>query len=444
MELYQMNSAEQVRAELDDAIRSILARHAKENYSPNFTRNRKLSPEALIKMICFFGGNSLAKELRDFGIDVAVSSFVEARAKLAPEIFYEILMRFNEKYAADPRFLFNGKRLVAVDGVCVNTAYNPDSPSFLPSTSSKKGGYNQYKVNVFLDILSHIPIDIYAQPISRQDELGGALGMLAFNPAPVPTVIIGDRAYAAYPFIADLQNTPNIDFVLRAKNNGFKPLQSLENKELDTDVEFVLTDKQTNEAKRLGHIYVNTGSKFGKQNSPKTYVSRFRQPLPYVMRFRVVRTSLNTENGTTWETLITSLPRDQFTADDVIEIYRLRWAEELYFRHIKHDCGLCNMHSKREDYSIQQIYATFLTSSVIWKIINSVALSQKPELAYEYSINTKIATYMIKNFMKNPGADGNQLMKDLTRYVVPVRPGRSASRDGLKAKAFVPFCYRIA
>ena len=318
MELYQMNSAEQVRAELDDAIRSILARHAKENYSPNFTRNRKLSPEALIKMICFFGGNSLAKELRDFGIDVAVSSFVEARAKLDTQIFYDVLMRFNDGYTADPRFLLNGKRLVAVDGVCVNTAYNPDSPSFMPSASSKRGGFNQQKVNVFMDILAHIPVDLCVQPISQQDELGGALGMLAFTPATVPTVIVGDRAYAAYPFIAELQHTPNVDFVLRVKNNGFKPLQSLEYKELDTDIEFVLTDKQTNEAKRLGHIYVNTGSKFGKQNSPKTYVSRFRQPLPYVMRFRVVRTPLNTENGTTWETLITSLPRDQFTADPVI------------------------------------------------------------------------------------------------------------------------------
>lgn len=444
MELCHINPAEQVRAELDDAIRSVLARRAKEDFSLNFTRNRKLSPETLIKMISFFGGNSLAKELRDFGSDVAVSSFVEAREKLAPDLFYEIMMRFNEGYTAAPRFLFNGKRLVAVDGVCINTACNPDSPSFMPNTGSKKGGYNQFKANVMVDLLSHIPVDLCLQPISRQDELGGALGMLEFNPMPVPTVIVGDRAYAAYPFIAELQNTPNVDFVLRVKNNGFKPLQGLEYKELDTDVEFTLTDKQTNEAKQLGHIYVNTGSKFGKQNSPKTYVSRFRQPLPYVMRFRVVRTPLNTEDGTTWETLVTSLPRDQFTAEDIIEIYRLRWAEELYFRHIKHDCGLCNMHSKREDYSIQQIYATFLTSSVIWKIINSVALTQKPGLTYEYSVNTKMATYLIKNFMKSPGADGGQLMKDLTRYVVPVRPGRSASRDGLKAKSFVPFCYRIA
>lgn len=117
--VYNMNSAEQVRAELDDAIHVVLARREKEDFSPNFSRNRKLNPEKLIKMISFFGGNSLAKGIRDYpGINVAVSSFVEARAKLDTEIFYDVLMRFNEGYTADPRFLFKGRRLVAVDGVC--------------------------------------------------------------------------------------------------------------------------------------------------------------------------------------------------------------------------------------------------------------------------------------------------------------------------------------
>ena len=44
---------------------------------------------------------------------------------------------------------------------------------------------------------------------------------------------------------------------------------------------------------------------------------------------------------------------------------------------------------------------------------------------------------------KKSGRGWKQLTKDLTRYVVPVRPGQNASHDGLTAKAFVLFCYRI-
>ncbi len=138
--------------------------------------------------------------------------------------------------------------------------------------------------------------------------------MVAWNDFP-PCIVICDRLYASYPLITDFQQK-GMDFVLRTKQNvgALKPIQALPMKELDIDLEFVLTDSQSKASKEKGHIYVNTGSKRGKENSPKTYVSRFSYPLPYIMRLRAVRGRLPSGD---LETLLTSLSRDEFSAAEV-------------------------------------------------------------------------------------------------------------------------------
>ena len=47
------------------------------------------------------------------------------------------------------------------------------------------------------------------------------------------------------------------------------------------------------------------------------------------MQLRVVRGKLPTGE---FETLLTSLPRDEFSAEEIMELYRMRWREELFFR----------------------------------------------------------------------------------------------------------------
>ncbi|MBQ4088137.1 MAG: transposase, partial [Clostridia bacterium] len=282
--------------------------------------------------------------------------------------------------------------------------------------------------------------DMVLHPISKQNEHADAAFMVAWNDFP-PCIVICDRLYASYPLIADFQQK-SMDFVLRTKQGvgALKPLQALPMKELDVDIQFVLTDNQSKASKDKGHIYVNTGSKRGKVNSPKTYVSRFGYPLPYVMRLRVVRGNL--PNGDL-ETLLTSLSRDEFSAAEVMELYRLRWREEIFFRHIKYDCGASRMKCKKEDYSRQEIYGHFITSAAVWKIINGIALEHKTDSGCEYKINIKMATYLVKKFLATPGANGEQLIADMSRYLVQVKPNRANERN-LRPTSFVPFNYRVA
>ena len=449
-----MNIADKVKMDFENAINTAIKDWERDAHEPAglFSRNRKLDKVTMIKAICLMGGNSLRKELYDYpSLKVSASSFSERRAAINSELLYYVLRRFSDTDNGNDAFLCKGRKLIAIDGVNFNTALNKDSPSFMPAPNTAKGGYNQYKATVMLDLLSHQTVDMVLHPISKQNEHADAAFMVAWNDFP-PCIFVCDRLYSSYPLIADFQQK-GLDFVIRTKqNNGaLKPIQALQMKDLDEDIEFVLTDSQSLESKKKGHIYVNTGSKRGKVNSPRTYVSRFAHPLPYIMRLRVVRGRL--PNGDL-ETLLTSLSRDEFSAAEIMELYRLRWREEIFFRHIKYDCGACvhdikcvggpsRMKCKKEDYSRQEIYGHFITSAAVWKIINGIVLEQKPDNAYEYKINIKMATYLVKRFLATPNASGEQLIKDMSSYLVQVKPDRANVRN-LHPTSFVPFNYRVA
>ena len=438
-----MNIADKVKLDFETAIHA--AFEAWENdvasFGTLFSRNRKLDKVTMVKLLCLMGGNSLRKELHDYpDLKVSASSFSERRAAIPPQLLYDVLRMFTDTDGGNPAFLYKGRKLIGMDGVHFNTALNKDTPSFMPAANTAKGGYNQYKATVIVDLLSHLTVDMTLHPISRQNEHADAAFMVAWNDFP-SCIVVCDRLYSSYPLIADFQQK-QMDFVIRTKqNNGaLKPIQALPMEELDTDIEFTLTDSQSRESKEKGHIYVNTGSKRGKINSPRTYVSRFAYPLPYVMRIRVVRGRL--PNGE-FETLLTSLPRDEFSRDEVMELYRLRWREEIFFRHIKYDCGASRMKCKKEEYSRQEIYGHFITSAAVWKIINGIVLDQKASNAYEYRINIKMATYLVKRFLATPNASGEQLIQDMSRYLVQVKPNRANERN-MRPTSFVPFNYRVA
>jgi hypothetical protein len=89
-----------------------------QNPSKDFSRNRKLSFETIIKMMIGMGGNSLCKEIYDwfnYSEDTAsVSAFVQQRAKISSKAMEYIFRELVKK--CDQKILFKGYRLLAVDG----------------------------------------------------------------------------------------------------------------------------------------------------------------------------------------------------------------------------------------------------------------------------------------------------------------------------------------
>lgn len=125
----------------------------------DFTRKRKLLFSDTMKAVVMMEGNSLNKELCDIfnfnanGKFITKSAFVQSRNKIKPEAFEEAFRMFNAKTACNDLCLFEGYRLLAIDGSDVNIALNENSSTYCHPTSRTEKGYNQLHINALYDIM---------------------------------------------------------------------------------------------------------------------------------------------------------------------------------------------------------------------------------------------------------------------------------------------------
>lgn len=428
-----------IKAELMSAISAAIANPHKEfgEQECNFVRRRKLTPEVIFKLLLSMQGGSLNKELYDAGIGVTASAFVQQRKKLSYTVLEEAMERFNDA-SMDSR-TYRGYRVLAVDGTTVNMARNPRSNSFVCSDYNPKG-YNQLHVNPMYDVLNKTYQHCVIQPQPQQDEIGALTFMLAWHGFREKTLIVAERGYESYNVFAHLSEKPNVDFLIRVKqdNSAMRDIKKLPMKELDTDISCTITTTQTNEDKKKGHILIQTHKNKDRAYSDKTRAGRWDFQSPYAMKFRVVRFKLDTG---VYETLATSLPRS-FTLSEIKELYHARWGIETAFRELKYGLGLVNLHGKKDSFVKQEIFASMIMSNFCSRISGMVAVQQKEENIHEYRVNFKMAVYLCRQFFRTEDADAEKLLQDIATYTEPVRPGRQDGRN-IKPKSFVGFVYRV-
>lgn len=437
-----VQNAEALRDKLNQAIsETVLLRGNHADDIRHFTRNRKLPMDILIKFLLTATGGPLNRELYDAGINIASSSFIGRRREIRHACFHDVMVRFNE-LCDDPETM-SGYRLWAVDGSTVPLPRNPKSSNFFQSESNAKG-WNNIHCNLLLDILNQTFVDCYTgEGDSRRshDEQGALYSLIYKRKINQPTILVLDRGYEGYNTISHLSDIADLYYVLRVKDDGLRPVKALPEEELDRDLEWTITSRQTNESKEKGWIFLQTGSKKGKTNSPKTRIARwdFSHIDPYPMKCRAVRLRLETGK---LETLLTNLPREEFNADIIRQIYALRWNIELSIRFWKYAVGALALHSRTDDFILQELYAHLTMFNFCQRIFREIEIVQKPGAKHFRAIDKTMGTYLAKRFFREPGFTGEKLIGDIQRYTQPVRPGRADERN-MKVKPATPFSYRI-
>lgn len=440
-----MNSIRKIDENLKNVVRQIVAN--KEQYVKNpvadFTRKRKMSMEDVINQILFMTGGSLKRELYNTAktkkMKLTPAAFVQQRSKISSSAFKDIFYRFNDccKDAKKHR----GYRLMAVDGTEIDCSRNPQSEYFTVH-SQRPEGFNAIHLNALYDICNQTYIDIEYQSLNEANERTALIDMLCRYNSDEKTLIICDRGYESYNVFAHFMTTPNVDFLCRVNsgNGAMKEIKELPLKELDIDISVDITTTQTNEDKQKGRRFIQTANKKGKANSPKTHIRRWDFPSPYTLEFRVVRVLL--DNGE-YETLATSLSREEFSIKELKELYHMRWDIETSFRDLKYSIGLTHLHSKKDDLVLQEIYAAIIMYNFCVRIARSVVINKQQKCKYVYEINLSMAVHICKQFCRAIKKDYGELIADISSYTEPIRPGRKDKRN-LQAKRFVGFIYRVA
>lgn len=410
-----------------------------KNPGQDFSRNRKLSFETVIQLLLSMGGNSIYTELLEFsGYDVntvTTSAFVQQRNKILPFAFEFMLNDFTN--SLQETRLYQGYRMLAVDGSDLHIATNPkDVDTYFQNAQDIKG-FNLLHLNAMYDLCNKLYVDAFVQSGKKQNEHKALTEMVDRSDFTDKVIVIADRGYESYNNFAHIEQK-GWNYVIRVKDvasNGILAALLLPDKEeFDIEIRRTLTRKQTNEIKAHPEIY-----RFMPQNSTFDYLDLYKKKF-YPISFRVVRFRISDNS---YETIITNLDDINFPVEEIKKIYHMRWGIETSFRELKYAIGLTNFHAKKVEYIVQEIYARMIMYNFCEMITLHVIINQT-DTRYIYQVNFTVAIQICRYFFR---CCNNAVPPDvealIQKNILPVREGRKDQRK-IRTRPTVSFLYRVA
>ncbi|MDE6954035.1 MAG: IS4 family transposase [Erysipelotrichales bacterium] len=409
-----------------------------ENPDTDFIRNRKLDFSTVINNIISMEAGSLKDELlklNDYSIDTpTASAFIQARNKIKVDAFKSLFNNFNKKTSKLKSY--KGYRLLAVDGSeePIDNTFR-DKETTVRNCNHLGNSYSAFHINASYDLLECTYDNIIIQGEAEKNE-NGAFNEIVDRYNGPKAIFIADRNYESYNSFEHVVHSGN-KYLIRVKditssNNITRSLGPFpDTDEFDIDVSRILTIKQTNEIRKNPQIY-----KFIPANQRFDYLSKDK-PF-YDFQCRTVRIKITED---TYECIITSLDRDEFSMEDIKELYNKRWGIETSFRQVKYAIGLHALHSKKRKLIKQEIYARLLLYNFCQRIVQDIKIVKK-KTKYTYQVNFTKASHIIRRFLNKKTSGKPPVENLIAKEILPVRPGRTNTRH-VSAKKVVCFNYRF-
>ena len=254
-------------------------------------------------------------------------------------------------------------------------AYNPSDTATHVKGTGKKKGYNQHHLSCLRNGCNCLIAATMLQAISALNETAAAVDMIKDLQLDGLSLFLGDRGYGCLNLIEAIRRKENLECLIRVKEGWINETKALPLEELDRDMTIHVVTTQRKEDKerfKSGQAkYLSGQSKFGKYKSSQTW--NFESEVD--VTFRVVRFRL--DNGT-WETLVTTLSREEYPLEVLKKLYFLRWGNiENAFRVLKWDNHLSQMHCKLDNSSRQEIFARIAMYNIVSCVIQIAELSSR-------------------------------------------------------------------
>jgi len=408
-----------------------------ENPEKDFTRNRKLDFETLMKLIICMESGSLKDELlkfNDYSLSTpSVSAFIQAKSKIKVEAFKLLLDRFNDKTHKDK--LHKGYRLLAIDGSDLPidcTFYDMETTKLKTNQSNKP--FSSYHIIACYDLLECTYDDLIIQGGAKTDE-NDAFCQLVDRYRGKKAIFIADRYFESYNGFEHVVKSGNKYLIrvkdIHSKTSMTRSLGPFPDEEFDMNVFRMLTLKTTNMVKLCPQLY-----KWMPNNMRFDYMSK-DNPW-YEFNCRVVRFKISKD---TYECIITNLDKDEFSIEEIKELYNKRWGIETSFRELKYAIGLNALHSKKRKLIQQEIYARVILYNFCQRIVQDIRIKKSDKRKYKYQVNFTRSFHIIRTFLSKKGGTNPPIDNLIAKEILPIRPGRSDTRN-VKPVTVVCFNYR--
>ena len=409
-----------------------------KNPEKDFTRDRKLGFVQLIHFFLCMGSGCINHELMKYFYFLpdevpTASAFIRQRAKLLPETFHHILTQFNLRFPT--KGLWGRYSLIAADGCEFNIARNPQDPStFHPASGRSKKGFNSLHTISLYDLLSRRYLDVVIQPGRHKNEFAALCQLIdryIYGGCPI---FVADRGFASHNVFAHALEK-GCFFAIRAKDVNTRRLLAADSlpQQIDKWVDVIFT--RSNSKKKRLHPELAPFYRYICKAVPFDFITDSCPEYP--MRLRVVRFQI--AEGV-YENIITNLPSDEFSLEQIKHIYHLRWGQETSFRDLKHTIGTANFHSKSPEYIGFEILCRMTLYNFCTIITMEVPIKKRTG-KWEYQVNLSMAIKICFEFLSDRMGPGS--VNDLiSRYILPIRPDRTYARQ-LRFQAPASFAYRF-
>ena len=409
-----------------------------KNPGKDFTRDRKLGFVQLIHFFLCMGSGCINHELLKYFYFLpdevpTASAFLRQRAKLLPETFHHILTQFNLRFPT--KGLWGRYSLIAADGCEFNIARNPQDPStFHPASGRSKKGFNSLHTISLYDLLSKRYLDVVIQPGRHKNEFAALCQLIdryIYGGCPI---FVADRGFASYNVFAHALEK-GCFFAIRAKDVNTRRLLEADSlpQQIDKWVDVIFT--RSNSKKKRLHPELAPFYRYICKAVPFDFITDSCPEYP--MRLRVVRFQI--AEGV-YENIITNLPSDEFSLEQIKHIYHLRWGQETSFRDLKHTIGTANFHSKSPEYIGFEILCRMTLYNFCTIITMEVPIKKRTG-KWEYQVNLSMAIKICFEFLSDRMGPGS--VNDLiSRYILPIRPDRTYARQ-LRFQVPASFAYRF-
>ena len=322
----------------------------------DFVRNRRLGLARLLLLLVCWGRDSAYAELAELcGWDGEAPSgpaLTQQWAKLNDLAMPALLRAFLSCF--EPRAFMGRYRLYAVDGT--EWQLLPGTGGDACRVGNGKGGGHRSELHAtcLFDVLRRTFEDMECQGGAEEDE-PGALCALVDRLRPgrgLRALVLADRNFCTWNVLGHLLGA-GASFCLRAKDGW---AERLAGPDVPPDAEFDLVVERC-------VMRTSRRSARSRPHMPLLYrtiraAGRFDALAPgsggeWWCRLRVVRTRLP-EGG--WLSLVTDLPRSEFSVSDLAELYSRRWSQETGFLHLKHAVGLDAPRTRDYARAVQELW----------------------------------------------------------------------------------------
>lgn len=407
--------------------------------SKDFVRNRKLNFPTVVLMIARLCKRTLSLELERFFEDLnsslsrsssssklipcCVSAFSQQRKKLDPFFFYiwnTLLYECFYHYSAvfkQPIKTWRGLRVIAADGSSVALVSNPVLKEYFGGQSNQEGEFCAAKTFYYYDVLNHLVVDSLIAPY-RTAELTVAHNCV--EKLADDSITVYDRNFCTFRVMAlHIWAEREKRFLIRGKEK-LRFVRDFLNRGSDDEV---INLPPTN-----------------KDTIKKMFESGYPIRAHSTIRIRLVRVVLP---GGGIEVLATNLmATDGYTAEELRELYFLRWGVETSIDFQKNILMLESFSGQTVKSVQQDFYATILMTNLQMCLMKDAQVTLDTECSegkrrdhmHPVQVNRNKASWRLKDRLLDLffSSDPEEILRDMHRYfirdVLPVRKGRSYPR----------------